>query len=381
MLLLALKRWNRHIPAALVLVVLTTFLTWLLGLEAEGVQVIGAVPTGLPVFAIPEIQWGLIPELAVPAVTLALIQFTNVISLGKSFAIRNGYSIKPNRELFAVGMANVVGSFFQSLTVSGSFSRTAINEQAGARTALSNAFTAGLIVLVLVFLTPLLHYLPIPTLAAIIMVAVFSMIRIKDVRQLYKVKKMDGHLALVTFLVTLIFGLQVGILIGMAASVVAIMYRISRPNVAILGNLPGTRSFRDIRMYKEATQIEGVLIIRVDASFSYANAEFLKDVLLSVNTLPSQDIPSVIIDASSVNDVDTTAVEALFSVLDSLDERGIALYFTGVQGTVDEVMKLSGLEDRLGPNRFFLSPYRAVTYIRRQRGEEEEAPASLYAIN
>ena len=374
--LIFFRKWKHLFPAALAVVILSIFASWGLQLEAKGVQVVGNIPTGIPGFTLFTFDFGVMGELALTAVTLALIQFTNVISLGKSLANSHGYSLNPNKELVALGASNIMGSFFQSFTISGSFSRTAVNEQAGAKSPLSNVFAASLIALTLLFLTPVLYYLPIPILAAIIMVASFGMIKIKEMQGLFKVKKIDGYLAIITFLATLVFGLEAGILTGITASIVAIMYRISRPNVAILGNIPGTRSFRDITYRSDVIQIEGILILRVDASFSYANADFLKELILSKSDPATSDITSVIIDASSVNDLDTTAVEALFTVVEILEKRNVSLFFTGIHGTVDAVMKQSGLQTRLGDEHFLLSPFRAVEYIRDKQKRENSGDGS-----
>jgi SulP family sulfate permease len=368
LLLVLFRKWNRLFPAAIVVVTLAILVTWWLDLDGRGVAIVGFIPTGLPSFEAPAFDQGIARELMLPAIMLALLQFTNVVSLGKAFAARYDYSIYPNRELFALGMANIMGAFFQGITVSGSFSRTAVNADAGARSPLANLVAALLVGLTLLVLTPLLYFLPVPMLADIIMVAAFGMINLNGLRHLYKMKRADGHLALMTFIVTLLFGLQTGILIGMTASVIAIMYRISRPNVAILGNLPGTRSYRDVEVFDEAKLIAGILILRVDASFSYANADYLKEFILHICDLEKNtDIHSVIIDASSVNDLDTTAVEALYSVVDRLDERGIGLYVTGIHGSVRGVFDRSGLDKRLGTDHFFLSPHRAVQHIHKTR--------------
>lgn len=375
--LVALRKWKRLFPAALAVVILSILASWGLKLQAQGVKVVGDIPTGLPGFSLFAFDYGIMRELLVTAVTLALIQFTNVISLGKSFANKHNYALNPNRELLALGAANIVGSFFQSYTVSGSFSRTAVNDQAGAKSPLSNIFAASLIALTLLFLTPILYYLPIPILAAIIMVASFGMISIKEMKSLFRMKKIDGYLALITFTVTLAFGLEAGILTGITSSVVAIMYRISRPNVAILGNLPGTRSFRDITLHQEAEEIEGILILRVDASFMYANADFLKDLILSHSNAAGANIHAVIIDASSVNDLDTTAVQALFAVVEILERRNVDLYFTGVHGAVVGVLKKSGLIEKLGKDHFLLSPFRAVEHIRKNQNLEPSGDGSV----
>ena len=362
--LLFFRKWKRLFPAALTVVILSIVASWGFQLEAKGVQVVGNIPTGIPGFTLFAFDFSAMGELMITAVTLALIQFTNVISLGKSFANTHGYTLNPNKELLALGASNIIGSFFQSFTVSGSFSRTAVNAEAGATSPLSNVFAAALIALTLLFLTPVLYYLPIPILAALIMVASFGMIKIKEMRSLFTVKKVDGYLALMTFVVTLAFGLEAGIIAGITASIVAIMYRISRPNFAILGLIPGTRSFRDISFRDDVKQIEGILILRVDASFSYANADFLKELILSKSDPETSQIKAVIIDASSVNDLDTTAVEALFTVVEILEKRDVELFFTGIHGSVDQVIKQSGLEKRLGSDHFLLSPYRAVEYIK-----------------
>lgn len=368
LLLVLLRKWKKLFPSALAVVVLGILATWGLRLHDNGVAIVGEIPTGLPIFSVPTFDLEVVRGLFLTAIMLALIQFTNVVSLGKSFAAKYDYSISPNRELFAIGMANIVGAFFQSFSISGSFSRTAVNAEAGARTPVANIISALLVGLTLLVLTPLLYYLPVPILAAIIMVAAFGMINLRGLKHLYKMKRADGHLALMTFIVTLIFGLQAGISIGIIASVIVIMYRISRPNVAILGNLPGTRSYRDVDVFEEAKLIPGILILRVDASFSYANADYLKEIIIRICDLPKNtDIHSVIIDASSVNDLDTTAVEAFFTVVDRLDERGIGLYFTGVHGSVSGVLDRSSLAARLGPGHFFLSPHRAVQFIQKQR--------------
>lgn len=368
--LVGFRKWKRLFPAALAVVIFSILASWGLDLQGKGVQTIGDIPTGLPGFRLFTFQWGVVGELLVTAVTLALIQFTNVVSLGKTFANKHSYPYDPNKELVALGACNIAGSFFQSFTVSGSFSRTAVNEQAGAQTPMANFFAAGLIALTLLFLTPVLYFLPIPILAAIIMVAAFGMINIKEMRSLFRMKKIDGYLALMTFGTTLAFGLEAGILTGITASVVAIMYRISRPNVAVLGNLPGTRSYRDTKLRNDAEEIEGILILRVAASFSYANADFLRELILTKSDPTTSNIRAVVIDASSVNDLDTTAVEALFNVVEILERRNVDLYFTGVHGSVDTVLKKSGLEKRLGKDRFWLSPHRAVLYI---QGRIDEA--------
>ena len=361
-LLVGLRRWTRLIPGPLVAVVLGTFVVWWLGIDRQGVAVVGAIPTGLPAVSVPDLDGATLRALLPTAMALVLVQFLTIVSLGKVFAARHYYWIKPNRELFAIGAANLFGSLFRGIPVSGSFSRTAVSEEAGAQTPIANVVTAGLIALTLLFLTPLFYHLPIPILAAIIMVGVFGLLDLREVRYLLRAKRIDGALAILTFLATFFIGILQGILIGIVASIVAIMYRISRPNIAILGHLPGTRSFRDIQRRPEAQCIAGILLLRVDASLSFANAEYLKDFILQ-HTQEDPPVRAVIVDASTMNDLDMTAVGVLAFVAEALRRRDIHLYMTGLKGAAKDVAQRSELIDTLGKDHIFLSPHRAVKCI------------------
>jgi SulP family sulfate permease len=237
-----------------------------------------------------------------------------------------------------------------------------VNDQAGARTPLSNIVVAALVGLTLLFLTPLFYYLPMPVLAAIITVSGFGLIDVDELKALFEAKERDGVIALVTATCILFVGIQEGILLGIAANVLAVLYRISRPNVAELGHVPGTRLFRDLERFEQAVRIEDVLVLRADAAFSFANAEYIKDFILESGN-ERRDIEAVIIDGTSINDLDTTAVEALRSVIETLEEQGIALHFTGLIGPVREVMVRSGLRDNLGSDHFHMDPHEAIVHV------------------
>lgn len=358
--------WKKLFPGALVVVVGATLAVWGLherGIELTSLDIVGNIPVGLPSPALPELAWQDLRDLLPTAGTLALVQFMSVVSLGKVFGARHRYSINANRELFAIGAANLAGSFFRSLPVSGSFSRSAVNEQAGARSALSNAAAAALIALTLLFLTPLFFYLPMPALAAIIIVAAFKLIDVGEVRFLFRVKQRDGYLALFTFAITLFVGIQEGILLGIVASMVLLIYRISQPHAAELGHLPGTRSFRDLDRNPEAMPVEGLLILRVDASLTFSNVAFLKERILAPRHPDEVPLRAVLIDGSSINDVDTTAVAGLNDISEALAARGIDLYFTGLHGPVRDIMRRSGLHARIGDAHFLMSPHRAVKQL------------------
>ena len=362
-LLLLLPRWAPRVPAALVVVVGATLAGWAFELDERGVEVIGAIPTGLPG---PEVWSTSLSELntLIPAaVTLALVQFMKDVSLGRVFASRHGYTIDANRELIGVGAGNFFGSLFQAIPASGSFSRSAVNDQAGAQSPLANVFAAAVIGLTLLFLTPLFYYLPVPALAAIIIVAGISLIDVHELRNLFQARRRDGTIALFTVGAILFIGLQEGILLGIGASVVAVLFRISRPNVAELGHVPGTRRFRDLDRFEQAVRLADIMVLRVDASFSFANAEYFKDFILEKSEREGRSVEVVVVDGSSINDLDTTAIGALFSVVESLEEMGIELHLTGLIGPVREVVRRSGLHALLGEDHFHLDTHEAVVRV------------------
>ena len=362
-LIAALQRWKPSAPDALVVTVLGTLLTWALELEAWGVAVIGSVPTGLPAPAWPLVSPGDLRDLLPTVLTLALVQFMSVASLGRVFAARHGYAVRPNRELLAVGAANALGSVFRALPVSGSFSRSAINDRAGARSPLANVAAALVVVLTLLVLTPLFYYLPYPALAAIIIMAAVGLVDVSELRALYYAKRRDGLLAVFTALTTLVVGIQEGLLLGVAASVLLVLYQVSRPNMVELGHLPGTHSFRDRKRRPGVKLVNDLLLLRVDASFSFANAEAFKDFILEKSRSEDRSFRAVLIDGSSINDLDTTGVAALETVLESLNDQDIELHLAGLIGPVRETLDRSGLRRRVGEDYFHRSLYEGVVYL------------------
>lgn len=224
---------------------------------------------------------------------------------------------------------------------------------------MANAVAAVVVALTLLFLTPLFRSLPIPILASIILVAAFSMVDVRELRLMLRAKRIDGLIALLTFLATLILGIQNGVMVGIFASVVAIMLRISRPHVAELGLLPGTTVFRNLARNPTAERTPGLHIVRFDASLGFANADFL-DEYLTGQALADPAVHTVLIDASSVNDLDLTAAAILLETSRRLTSLGKRLAFFGVKGPVKDVMERSGLLEALGPARLFLDGVAAV---------------------
>jgi SulP family sulfate permease len=249
------------------------------------------------------------------------------------------------------------------MPVSASFSRSAVNEQAESRTPISNIFAGLIVFITLLFLTPAFRYLPSAALAAIVITAAINLIDIDSLKWLLRTKRRDGLIALFTFVITLLIGIQEGILIGIAVSLLALLYRESHPNVAELGHLMGTRSFKDLKRFAEADKIERIMILRIDASFSFTNAEFFKDYILRKSLSEDEEIEAVIIDGSTINDLDTTALEALRSVIETLSDWEIEFHISGLKGPVRDVMRKAGIYELMGEERIFRSPHQAVINI------------------
>lgn len=351
------------LPGSVIVLTLGILIAWLVDLDEQSVEIVGTIPEGLPPITIPQLDYENLRRLLPTALTLALVQFMSVASLGKAFAKRNNYLVDSNHELVAIGASNFMGSLFSSLPVSGSFSRSAAAEQAGAKSPMSNVITSAVVVLTLLFLTPFFYYLPMPILAAIIIVSVFGLIDINEIKFLYKAKKSEGVIATFTFFCTLLIGIQEGILLGVGASMLTMLFKYSKPAVAELGVIPGTRLFKNLDRNPKAKRIEGVLILRVDASFSFINAEFFRDYILEKSEQQDKNTHFVIIDGSSINMLDTTATDSLQSIIKTLRGWDMELYMSGLKGPVRDVIKKSGLKEFLGPDHYCEDPHEAVERV------------------
>ncbi|TDI78038.1 MAG: sulfate permease [Bacteroidetes bacterium] len=367
-IILAVRKWLPRLPAALIAVVAGATLLTVFSLDEAGVAVVAQIPSGLPAFAIPEFHLSSVRALLPTAFTLVLVQFMTLISLGSFFAAKHRYQISANTEFFTLGVMNLVGSMFRAIPVSGSFSRSAVNEHAGAASALSNVVAALVVGMALLFLTPVFAYLPMSLFASMIIVASLSLIDISEALYILRTKRVDGIIALSTFAATLLLGIHQGILFGILASAAAVVYRVSRPNIAILGHLPGSRSYRELEFFPEAKAVEGIAILRLDASFAFTNARYVRTQILI--QADREDIRAIVLDASSINDLDTTALAVLIDITRTLQEREIDLYFGGMKTAVFRVIQKSELVDMLGEDRFALSPYRAVNLVLSGWGRE-----------
>ena len=278
-LLVFIKKLNPSIPGALIVVIASSFLIKYFGDEL-GVSIVGLVPEGLPSFRFPEIEISNISKILPLALTLSLIAFMEAISVAKAIEEKKDYSIKPNQELIALGTSNIIGSLFQSYPTTGGFSRTAVNDQAGAKTGLASIISALVVGLTLLFLTPLFYYLPNTILASIIMVAVFNLIDFKTPRKLLKSSKSEFYVLLFTFFITLFIGIKEGIILGVLISLLLLVYRSTQPHVAVLGKIRGTNYFKDVdRFNDEIETYENLLLVRFDEQIYFGNCQFFKEQL------------------------------------------------------------------------------------------------------
>lgn len=356
--LVGVRRWKKTAPGPLFVVVLGLVVTWGMGLAEAGVAIVGEVPRGLPAPFLPPLTGADVLALVPTALTISLVGFMESVAVAKVYAARNGYDIDANRELVGLGFANLAGALFRSYPVTGGFSRTAVNAQAGARTPLAGVFSAGVIALTLLFLTPLFTYLPRAVLGAVIVVAVSGLVDVEEARFLWRVHRRDFWLMALTFLATLAIGIEQGIVVGVIASLILVVHQISRPHTVRMGRLPGTGTYRNLERHPDARVPDGVAILRIDASLTFANADFLKERIREAAR--GSSVRAVVLDAYTVNRIDSTAVHALLAVQDELRRAGIELRMAGVKGPVRDVLVRSGFEDRLGADHFHLEVADAV---------------------
>lgn len=367
-ILIFLGKYFPKIPAQLVAVVLTILLTYFLGLHRMGVQIVGDVPGGFPDISLPFLSLNLrnVVALLPVALTISFIGFVEAIAIGKSIATREKYEISSNQELIGLGMANVASSFVSGYPVTGAFSRSAVNYQSGGRTQLSSIITAVIIISALLFFTGLFYYLPNTVLAAIVMVAVYKLIDIKEARYLFKVNTTDGMTWLVTFLVVLIVGVEQGILIGVAISLIFFIRRSAYPHTAELGYLESEDVFRDITHHPNAKVDPEVLIFRPDASLYFANMAFLEDELYE-EVKEAPDIKWIIYDFSGVNSIDAVAIHSLEKMIEDYSKRGIQFKFVRAKRPVLEMLKKAGWEEKHGSEMIYYSIRQALMDIDEER--------------
>jgi len=329
--LLFIKKLNKKIPSALVVVFFSTLWVYYYDKNLEGVAIIGEIPQGLPSIKFPKLDWLVIKNLFPIALTISIVAFTEAISISKGLAEKNKlYNLNPNQELLALGSANIFGSFFQSYPTTGGFSRTAVNSQAKAKTGVASLICALLIALTLSFFTDLFFYVPKTVLAAIIISAVLRLIDIKYAIRLYKSRKDEFAVLVLTFILTLFVGIIQGIFFGIILSLLLLVYRASKPHFAFLGRIGNTNYFQNIdRFPNEVVVREDLIILKFDAQLFFGNIDFFKKLVFnSIEKKPSK-VKGFIINARAINYIDSTASEELIIIIKKLQKKGIRVMVVG----------------------------------------------------
>lgn len=371
--LYAMRALNDRLPGALIVVSITTLAAWGFGLEVYGVETLGKFEAGLPTpeFSIPpfEVVRALLPT----AITMALVQYMALMSIAKSFGARAGYAVDADRELRALGIANLVGSIFKSPPVSGSFSRSSLNYDADSATPLNNVVAAGVVFLSILLVSPVFEFIPLTALAAIILVSALGMVVPRDIRALFRIKRADGLVALVTIVMTLVFGIQEGVLLGIGSAMALILYRIARPTVLELGRDAPTERWqpRGSGENEGSDRYEGIMVLRIDGSLTFVNAEYVKDQVVE-QAMIDRSVHAVILDLRGVNDIDATAEATLEDLLDVLAIRDVKLYFSNVKSGPYGTMKSAELLERLPEPGVFQSSESAVEYVRESTEKQTE---------
>jgi SulP family sulfate permease len=363
-LVVSKKRWPR-LPAALFVVVATTVAVWVLGLSTRGVAIVGEVPAGLPGFSVPTVDSALLTQLIPAAATIALVSFMEAISVGRTFAQAHRYDIYPNRELIALGFANMAGGATGGYPIAGGFSRSAVNVRAGARTQLAALVTCAVVVITLLAFTRAFFYLPKAALSAIIVAAVAGLIDIPGAAEVYRVKRSDFYLLVLTFFATLSLGIQWGILVGIAASILLFLVRTTRPHFAVLGRIPQSQTYVNIARHPLAETLPGIILVRIDAQFYFGNVSFLKETVRTLVCESEHPVRYFVLEAAGVNGLDSAAAATLAELDEELAAQGVKLVLTRIKGPVRDVLHRSGLLEKLArEGRVYLSTHRAIEVLR-----------------
>ncbi len=350
----------------LVAVVLAAVTVYISGWhEARNVAIVGQIPAGLPRFTMPGLDLVELRQLFPLALVITLVGYLESISVAKALAGRRREKIDSNRELFALGAADVAAAFTGGYCVTGGFSRSLVNFASGARTPLSSLITAAVVALSVAWLTPWFYFIPKAVLAAIVVVAVMGLIDLKTPFQLWKYSRADAVALVLTFAGVLVLGIESGILIGIGVTIAMLMWKMSRPHVAEVGRVGDSEHFRNVLRH-EVHQTDRVLAFRVDESLNFANAPFFES-YVQEQIAERPEIELVLLISSGINDVDATGIEVLATIREELHAAGLGFFLSDVKGPVMDKLKLAGLDATFLESNVFLSAHEAMIQLE-QRG-------------
>tara|TARA_R110002051_G_scaffold64139_2_gene116761 strand:+ start:4508 stop:6256 length:1749 start_codon:yes stop_codon:yes gene_type:complete len=363
-LLIGIKKWNKNIPGILIIVVVGILAVYFFKLDSYDVKLVGSVPSGLPSLAMPTVDLEDVRQLWPIALALALVGYLEAISIGKAIEDKTGEdTIKANQELIALGSSNIVGSLFQGFPVTASFSRSAISYDAGTKTNLSAIFSVVLVVLTLLFLTPVFNYLPNAILASIIMVSVVKLIDVQYCKTLWNNRKDEFIILLITFFITLFVGITEGILIGVLCSLLLMVYRTSKPHFVEIGNIGDSDYYKNvIRFADEVIVRNDLLIVRFDSQLYFGNSAYFKKQLLKHIRAKGPKLKGIILNAEAINYIDATAADMLSKLIHDIRERGLQFYIAGAIGPTRDIIFNTGIIKELQREFLFVKTKEAVDF-------------------
>jgi len=374
------KKLHKSFPAPLVAVAVGIALVSGFDLTSQGVKIVGDVPSGLPSFSSPSFDLATWKTLLPIALTISLVGFAESFAVAKTIQAKHkNYRLNPNQELTALGIANFGAAFFQGYPVTGGFSRTAVNNDAGAKTTMSSIFSAILIVLTLLFFIGLFYNLPSAILAAVVLVAVSGLIDFKEPVHLWHKDKADFSMLIATFVITLTLGIETGIISGMVLSLLVVIYRASTPHIAQLGRVPGTNIFRNISRFKNLEVRDDLLMVRIDGPIYFANVEFIKDKLDLWVSEKGKQIKMLVFNMESVSNIDSTGAHELNEWINTWRKSGLDISMTSIKGPVRDVLNRWALLESVGSDHIFLNDNTALSAYYHSINEETLEKYSSYA--
>lgn len=350
--MLSLRHLAPRLPAALVVAIAATLLVGLFDAESAGVSVVGALPSGLPHLLLPNLDPAVLRDLAPGALAIVLVGYAEALGGAKAAAMQGGDEIDPNQELIAHGPANILSGLFGGFLVVGSLSKTSVAMAAGAHTQIANLVAAVFCFLTLVFLTPLFRGMPHPALAAIVIAAMLHLSKPGYLRDLFARSRLEFALAGIVIAGELALGVLQGILLGVALSLLLLIYRTSHPHGAVLGQLPGEEAYRDLRLHPEAVTFPGLMIWRPGGDLFFASIGHLDAQLKAALAASHPPVRHVLLDAEAVNRIDTSACDALLHSIKELQTQGVTFAFARVRDEIRDRMRLGGIEAVVGPTNF-----------------------------
>ena len=359
-----INKYLQNISSGILVVITSILFSYLFNFSGFGIALIEIIPNGLPNFTIPDFTLDAMSALFPTALTLSLVGFLEATAISKSIEeTQNDYRTNNNKELIALGFSNAIGAFFQAYPTTGGFSRSAVNSQSGAKTTVALLISASIIGLTLLFLTPLFYYLPKTVLAAIILVAISKLIDFKFPKQLFRYRKDEFILYGITFMTTLLIGIPEGILVGILLSLMLMIYRTSKPHIAVLGNLKGSNYYKNISRFEaDITERDDLLIVRFDAQLYFGNKDyFYKNMMQLIRK--KKNLKGVIINAEAIHYIDSSANFMLLKLIKELQEKAIKVILSGAIGPTRDIIFTEGIVELIGKEHLFVRTFEAVCYF------------------